>query len=189
MNIYFRVLFILLAFALARSSSASTNSADSIYELGQTWTNQDGKAVAMDSLRGKVRVVAMFFSTCRYACPRITADMKAIEANLSPRQKSRTEFSMFSFDADGDQPPQLKKFVKKMELDESRWSLFHGPEENVRELAAVLGISYRRELDGSFSHGNAITLLDTNGAIVFQQAGLGADPAGILDAINRLTRR
>lgn len=165
---------------------AATNETGSVYDLGHTWTNQDGRAVNMAELKGRPRVVVMFFSTCTYACPRITADLKAIERKLTPAQRKAIGFTMFSFDATGDQPAALKKFAQRMELDEARWTLLHAPENRVRELAAVLGINYRREADGSFSHGNAITVLDRDGGIVFQQVGLGADPAGTLDAIGRL---
>lgn len=185
MKTLFRNFVLLLAFA--NFARAETNATDSVYDLGQTWTNQDGRAVAMGVLRGEVRVLAMFFTSCKYACPRITADMKAIESKLTDAQKKKVVFTMFSFDADGDSPRTLKAFAKKNEVDESRWTLLHGGEESVRELAAVLGINYRREIDGSFSHGNAITVLDVKGAIVFQQPGLGADPAGTLDAIARAT--
>ena len=76
----------LVVVAIAR---AETNTVDSIYDLGQTWTNQDGRAVAMDELRGKVRVAVMFFTSCKFACPRITADLKAIEAKLPAEQKKK----------------------------------------------------------------------------------------------------
>lgn len=185
MKTLFRNFVLLLAFA--NFARAETNATDSVYDLGQTWTNQDGRAVAMGVLRGEVRVLAMFFTSCKYACPRITADMKSIESKLTDAQKKKVVFTMFSFDADGDSPRTLKAFAKKNEIDESRWTLLHGGEESVRELAAVLGINYRREIDGSFSHGNAITVLDAKGAIVFQQPGLGTDPAGTLDAIARAT--
>lgn len=175
-----------LAFAVAR---ASTNTADSVYELGQTWTNQDGKAVAMRELKGKIQVVAMFFSTCQYACPRITADMKAIDDKLTPEQKKKVSLTMFSFDPDGDQPAALRSFAKKNDLDLTRWTLLQGGLEDIRALAAVLGINYRREADGSFSHGNAITVLDRNGVQLFQQPGLGADPAATLDTLARETAK
>lgn len=178
-----------LLLALATSARAQSNDAGSVYDLGQTWTNQNGQAAALDSLAGQPTVVAMFFSSCRYACPRITADLKAIEAKLTPEQRIRVRFALFSFDAEGDQPAALKAFAKRMELDEARWTLFHAPPDSVRELAATLGVSYRREEDGSFSHGNAITVLDAKGAIAHTQPGLGADPAGTLDALARLTAR
>jgi protein SCO1/2 len=175
-----------MAFAFVAVARGETNDAGSVYDLEQVWTNQNGQAAALESLAGQPTVVAMFFSSCRYACPRITADLKAIEAKLSPEQRARVRFALFSFDAEGDQPAALKAFATRMELDEARWTLFHAPSDSVRELAATLGVSYRREEDGSFSHGNAITVLDARGGIVHQQPGLGADPAGTLDALARL---
>lgn len=176
----------LLPVVIAVAARAGTTQDGSVYDLGQTWTNQEGHAVAFTGLRGPPRVVALFFTSCQYACPRITADLKAIERRLPAAQRKAVRFTLFSFDADGDSPATLRAFAGKNGLDTTRWTLLHGGGEDVRELAAVLGINYRREADGSIAHGNAITLLDAEGAIVFQQSGLGADPAGLLDAIGRV---
>lgn len=177
---------LILPAVIAVAARAGTAPDGSVYDLAQTWTNQEGRAMALHELRGPPRIVAMFFTSCQYACPRITADLKAIEKRLTAAQRKTVRFTLFSFDATGDSPATLQAFAGKNGLDSARWTLLHGGAEDVRELAAVLGINYRREADGSIAHGNAITLLDAEGAIVFQQTGLGADPAGLLDAISRI---
>jgi protein SCO1/2 len=58
-----------------------------------------------------------------------------------------------------------------MRLEESRWTLLRGSQEDVRELAAVLGVSYDQLETGQFVHSNLVTVLDTRGEIIHQQAG------------------
>jgi protein SCO1 len=50
--------------------------------------------------------------------------------------------------------------------------LLHGDEESVREIAALLGVKYKQEADGSFAHSNLVTILNSEGEIVHQRAGL-----------------
>ena len=49
----------------------------------------------------------------------------------------------------------------------------------MRELAALLGVKYKQEADGAFSHSNLITILNPQGEIVHQRTGLqsGLDEA------------
>jgi protein SCO1/2 len=46
----------------------------------------------------------------------------------------------------------------------------------VRELAALLGVIYREDANGSFAHSNVITVLNAEGEIVYQQPGLNLPP-------------
>jgi len=61
-----------------------------------------------------------------------------------------------------------------MRLDTATWTLLTGEDEQVRELAAVLGIRYRPEADGQISHSNTWLVLDGAGRIVHRQDGMGA---------------
>lgn len=146
----------------------------SIYDLESSWTNQRNEAVNLRELAGKPRVICMFFSHCAYACPRITADMQSIEARLSAGQQGGVGFVMASFDVERDTPAILAEFAAAKELPDT-WQLLHGGEDETRELAAALGIRYRREEDGNFAHANIITVLDAGGHIVYQREGLGGD--------------
>jgi protein SCO1 len=154
----------------------------SIYDLNSSWTNQHSESVNIHDLRGKPRVICMFFSNCSYACPRITADMKAIEAGLTPEQRSGVEFVMASFDVQRDVPAMLRIFAETKELGPG-WQLLHGDDDAVRELAAALGVRFRVEPGGDFAHSNVITVLDAEGHIVHQREGLGGDLGDIIQSV------
>jgi protein SCO1/2 len=90
---------------------APTASGPSIYELEGNWTNQDGATVALTDLRGKTRLVAMVFTGCTYACPRIVSEMKAMERRIPAEQRDRLGFVLVTFDVDRDTPMQLMAFA------------------------------------------------------------------------------
>jgi protein SCO1/2 len=148
----------------------------SIYNLSGQWTDQNGRTVELSSLRGAPVVVAMAYTSCRDICPLIVADITLIERAAQDGGVGRMRFAFFSLDPVNDTPARLKTYAEEHGLDPEHWTLFHGDERAVRELAAALGVRYRRTPDGGYDHSNLITLLDRDGAVLLQQSG--ADTAG-----------
>ncbi len=178
---WFFVAALVLNFSLAHAVEPRS----SLYDLDSQWTDQDGQSVNLADLRGRPQVVAMFFSSCTYACPLITADMKKVAAE-SPENVG---FVMASFDTERDTPEKLKDFAARNNIASHRWKFLHGGEETVRDLAAALGVRYRRDEEGDFSHSNIITLLDENGVILFQREGLGGDLSELIKAAQDAGKR
>lgn len=160
----------------------------SIYQVGTTWTDMDGKPVPLRSLRGKPVALAMVYTSCTTACPLTVADLKRIEAALSPEAQARVSFALFSFDSERDRPEVLKKFASAHGLDPARWRLYHGDRAAVRDLAMALGIRYKRDARGDFDHSNVISILDSQGVVRHQQVGLGQDPAASAARLESLAR-
>ena len=67
-------------------------------------------------------------------------------------------------------------------------TLLRGGADDVRELAALLGVNYAEDARGQFAHSNVITLLNAEGEIAFQHAGLKQDPAPLIVAIEKAAR-
>lgn len=174
--------------ALLLLSLAAVAPADqgSLCDLDATWTDQEGRAFPLPRLCGTPHIVVMFYSHCGYACPRITADLQRIEQRLSEAERAGVVFVMASFDSERDRPATLKSFATTKGLDLQRWTLLHGDEDQVRELAAVLNVRYRRDEDGNIDHANLITVLDAGGHIVFQREGLEGDPDEVVRAVREV---
>ena len=68
-----------------------------------------------------------------------------------------------------DTPERLKAYAGDHGLDLAHWTLYQGDDKAVRELAAALGVRYRRDATGGFDHSAIITILDADGKIVAQQ--------------------
>ncbi|MBS0631402.1 MAG: SCO family protein [Verrucomicrobia bacterium] len=146
-------------------------SAKSLYQAEGSFTDDAGRVFRLGELRGRPVVLTMFFASCGYACPLLVADMQAIRAKLPPAIRGRAAFVLVSFDLARDTPPALAAYREQHGLGRD-WMLLHGTDDSVRELAALLGVSYKPETGGGFSHSNLITILNREGEIIHQRAGL-----------------
>jgi protein SCO1/2 len=164
--------------ACCEAMAATPFSKDSIYQLDAQFTADSGQPFTLGALRGRPVVLNMFFASCGYACPLAVTDMQAIRAKLPAAVRDRAVFVLVSFDAARDTPAALAQYRGQRSLD-GQWILLHGGDDAVRELAALLGVKYKQEADGMFSHSNLLTVLNPQGEIVHQRTGLkgGLDEA------------
>jgi protein SCO1 len=158
----------------------------SVYRLNSMWADQDGKSMPLSRFRGRPLVLAMMYTNCKDVCPLIVLDMQKIEASLPAPLRQQVGFALFSFDPEQDTPAQLKQYASAHALDTKRWTLMTSSADAVRMLAAVLGIRYKKELTGDFSHSSVITVLDSEGEIRHQQTGVRKDPAQAAAVLNDL---
>lgn len=172
--------------AMAHATLDAADPADfSIYHAGSTWTDQTGTERPLGSLAGRVRLVAMLYTNCGDACPRIMLDLKRIEGELGAARDD-VGFVIVSIDPERDSPAKLAEFARGSRLDPDRWTLLTGDEGDVLEMAALLGVQYRQTAPGEWVHSNLITVLDADGVVAHRQLGLGTDPAATLDVIHGL---
>lgn len=157
--------------ACCAAMEAATFSKSSIYQSDVSFTDDSGKAVTLGSLRGRPVVLDLFFASCGYACPLTVTDMLAIQERLPAELRSQAMFVLVSFDPIRDTPEVLAQYRAQRGLD-AQWIILRGDDDAVRELAALLGVKYKQEADGMFSHSNVITLLNRAGEIVHQRQGL-----------------
>jgi protein SCO1/2 len=168
---------------LPPSDWSASLSNGSVYDLPAVVTDQDGNAASIDLFRGHPVLITMFYSTCPNACPLLTADIKRIDRQLPQSVRDKLRVLMVSFDAARDTPDLLSKYGRERGLDGARWKLASATEDTARELAALLGIRYRKLDNGAYYHTSAIILLDEQGHPKARVEGLGKDPAPILDAL------
>ncbi|WP_430613527.1 SCO family protein [Flavobacterium sp. JP2137] len=154
-------------------SNDTTISELSIYNLPSKWTDQDGRDLELKELRGDVLVMVMIYTSCQAACPRLVADMRHIEQNLSDKTKPHVKFLLVSIDPEVDTPERLKAFSIENKMDGNQWVFLRSTEDNTREFAAVLAVNYKKISPIDFSHSNIISVFNAEGELYFQQEGLG----------------
>jgi protein SCO1/2 len=118
--------------------------------------------------------MAMFFAQCEYACPIIVQDIKRLRAALPETMRDRAQLVLVTFDTERDTPAGLRAFRERMKLD-AQWTLLRGEAEPVQELAMLLGVKFKRDTRGQFAHSNLLTVLNVEGEVVHQHAGLNGD--------------
>ena len=146
----------------------------SVYQLDATWTNDAGETSALGALRGRPVVLAMFFAQCEYACPVIVNDLQRLRALLPESVRGEARIVLVSFDSERDTPAALRAFRERMSLD-AQWTLLRAEPDAVQELAMLLGVKFKRDARGQFAHSNLLTVLNAEGEIVHQHAGLNND--------------
>ncbi len=157
----------------------------SLYNLNSDWITQDGNTVKLSQALGKVQLLAMVYTSCAYACPRIVADMLALDELIPTNYNDELVFTLVSFDPEHDTPAKLKSFASEHKLDLDRWTLLHGDPDDILELAAVLDVKYKKTTATDYAHSSIVSVINKNGEIVHQQIGLGVDPEEAKKAIIR----
>lgn len=96
-----------------------------------TLTDQDGRAVSLDTFRGKIWIADFIFTHCAGPCPIMTHQMKAFEKEL-PAEIGLVSFSV---DPERDTPAVLKDYARQMQADPERWRFLTGDKELIFKLA------------------------------------------------------
>lgn len=166
-----------LAFGLAQAApKAAPLPSDSVYQLNAPLVDQQGRKLRLADKRGKVQLVSMFYTSCKFICPLIIDSGKAIERSLTPAEQKKLGILLISMDPRRDSPDKLTIVFNKRKLDPSRWTLASPKPDDVRAIAGVLGIRYRQLEDGEFNHTSALVLLDANGRILARTEQMGTRP-------------
>ena len=160
--------------ALAASPTALPR--DSVYQLPAPLQDQAGRKFDWRTRRGKPQLVAMFYTSCPFICPLIVDSGKGVENALPPKERARLDILLISMDPERDTPAALAQVAQRRKLDPARWTLTSPQSDDVRAVAGVLGIRYRKLADGEFNHTSALVLLDAEGRVVARTEKIGSVP-------------
>lgn len=123
--------------------------------------NQDNVVIDQNHFKGKVYVLAFFFTSCPNICP------KMIHHKLLLQQKfyARPDFGMVSItiDPDRDTPKKLRAYRKKNGITLQNWQMLTGDEEQIYDFANNGFKLYARK--GNFEHSGLFALVDKKGHI------------------------
>ncbi len=142
----------------------------SLYQLEGAWTTASGSSQELSALAGHPILLLLFYGSCETACPALVHDLERVAALLGPASEVR--FALVTFDPERDTPERLAAYATARHLESPRWTLLHGAPDQVRELAAAVGVRYRAIGDGQFSHTMRILLLDRRGIPIEHWDGL-----------------
>jgi protein SCO1/2 len=149
---------------------------DSLYRLKPRLTDQDGRPFDLAALRGGPVLASMFYSSCDMVCPVLFETVAQTAKALPADGRERIRILMVTFDPERDTVAVLKDTASKHGCDK-RWTLARSSSGDAREIAAALGVQYRRLPSGEFNHSSSVLLLDAQGRIAKRSGSLGTvDP-------------
>lgn len=158
----------------------------SVYNLTSQWTTQNNETIQLKSLRGKIIVVVMIYTSCSSACPILVEKTRTIYSKLNKKEKNKVRFVFVSIDPKTDTPERLKSFAQKKKMDSKHFVFLRSSIENTRTLSTVLGVNYKEVSNMDYKHSNIISVLDKNGEIIYQQKGLGVNVQQVMKTIRNI---
>jgi protein SCO1/2 len=162
---------------------------DSVYQATVRLTDDRSRQFAWSAKRGQPELVSMFYTSCKFVCPLIIDSAKTIQSSLTIDERARLGVTMISLDPGRDTPQALARVRVQHDLDPARWTLASPAPQDVRGIAALLGVRYRALADGDFNHSSVLVLLDADGRIVARTERIGGSPDPAFLAAVRQTLR
>lgn len=144
-----------------------------------------GRTVKSESLRGRVLVVSFVFTTCREACPLITAQLARAQARARAEHlDGRVRFVSITLDPVTDTPDALRRYADAYGLDLASWHLLTGPTDVVGRVIRAFGLT--PVAGGRIVHGSLVVLVDGEGRIAERRTDLELDPERLLASLRKL---
>jgi len=127
-----------------------------------TFTNQLGKTVTLDSVKGKILVIDFFFSRCPTICPGMATSIKKLQNSFVNSNDSIVQFISISIDPEHDSVPSLRKFADRYTSNHDSWWFVRGDKTEIYDFAlnelkaSVADVN----VDTAFIHTENFFLLD-----------------------------
>lgn len=152
-----------------------------------TLTNQYGKRVALNDLRGKVLAITFIFASCADTCPLLTAIMVDLQDRLGNAFGSQVYFVSITVDPERDTPEVLKRYAKAHRANPAGWAFLTGTPAEIREVARRYGVYYRKTPSGDVDHTFLTSLVDQSGTLRVQYMGIRFNPDEMLRDLQSLS--
>lgn len=134
----------------------------SIFAPTFTLTDQLGRSVTTDDLKGRPWVADFIFTQCASACPLMTRRLASVQTTISPQVR----FVSFSVDPDHDTPPVLLAYAKQYGADLDRWLFLTGPKDQLFSAIQGMKVSLIPATDGNpIEHDVHYLLMDSAGRL------------------------
>ena len=140
-------------------------------------TDQAGKSITLEDLKGKIWAANFIFTRCKGPCPITVLRMQDLNTKLK-KVRGNVELVTFTVDPEYDTPEILKAFSDPLGADPASWKFLTGTPDAIQKIV-VTGLlqPLAKEPDGTPAHSSRIVLVDGEGWLRGYQDGL--DPEAV----------
>lgn len=136
-------------------------------------TDQGGREVSLESLRGKVVLITGVYATCSTACPQILQTVKRVMDTLPEGEREHFVALAISLDPENDASWMMNAIAESY-FPQSRFHYLNGDAKTVRAILEHMGFAAIRNGEtGAIDHANLFILVDAEGRIAYR---FGLDP-------------
>jgi protein SCO1/2 len=167
------VFFVLLTcvffyFVFAGTDNWKTKLPTVSYVKPFSFTNQDGKRIDENDLKGKVTVVEYFYTTCKGICPKLNTSLNKIYTEF----KDEPDFLILAHTVqpETDSVGRLKFYADSMKIDTKKWMLLTGRKDSLYKAARGSYLlddpaNNVEKLEDQFIHTQFLALVDKSGNV------------------------
>jgi len=174
----------LFAVAGCHRDSAGSAAAESVLTDAKL-VDQNGKTVALTSLKGKPMVVDFIYTSCPGPCLMETAKLANVALRLGSDIGSKVTIVSISVDPEHDGPKQLLDYSRQQGADQKGWYFLTGGPAEVDQALAGFSLSRQVEPDGSVGHMISMMLIGPDGRIVREYNGEAVRAQDIVDDVKK----
>jgi protein SCO1/2 len=140
-------------------------------------TDQTGKSITLEDLKGKIWAANFIFTRCKGPCPITVLRMQDLNTKLK-KVRGNVELVTFTVDPEYDTPEILKAFSEPLGADPASWKFLTGTPDAIQKIV-VNGLlqPIAKEPDGTPAHSTRVVLVDGEGWLRGYQDGL--DPEAV----------
>ena len=134
-----------------------------------TFVDQNGEAVSLDSLRGRVVVVTGVYATCGLACPMILGQARRAISGLSEEERAAVTVVAITLDPERDTPETMGRMASAQGVSAPLFRLVSGEPDEVNRTLDRFGFARSRDPEtGIIDHANLFLLVDRSGRIAYR---------------------
>ena len=174
--------------SIARAGDDQVLPPDSVYHLQLGVEDQNGDLIQLDRYKGQPVLVTMFYASCPHVCPMLISTIKILESELTEEERDQLRVMTISIDPERDTAEKLLQTMTDHSIDAHRWSMVRPDHGDLRMIAGVFGIKYKKLPGGEFNHTTRIILLDRDGIQLANTEQIGRVDANFLEAVKTSLR-
>ncbi len=149
-------------------------------------TDEKGRALSLNDLRGKPLVLSMIYTSCYQICPMTTRHLaKVVDKARAALGKDSFNVAVLGFDAYNDSPQAMIQFARKQGIDNRGWRLLSASPETINALSKELGFEFFSSPNG-FDHITQATVIDAEGRVYQQVYGEVFDTPLLVEPLKQL---
>ncbi|MDW5417841.1 SCO family protein [Iodobacter sp. CM08] len=163
--------------AAHKAASAAIPSGNSLYQIDAPLMDQAGNPFKLANEQAKITIITMFYGDCNLSCPIVMENVKRTIETVPAAQRKNIRALLISLNPGVDTPKSLAGLAKVHQFDPAIYRLaISDNDSHTRQIAASLGIKYRRAANGEINHNTRFVLLNQQGVIIKTSDTLSITP-------------
>lgn len=181
--------WLVLSSLLAAGFAVAEETPKNVLALPTSWKDESGKAVSLETFKGRWYALTFVYTSCAGSCPLTTKKLKRLDAALEKAEKP-LELAVVSLDPTHDTPEQVKAYRARYGLEEAkRWRILVGDDAQVRTLTMLLEFKYTKNPEsGVILHDNTVYLVRPDGSVATSMSSLDQPMEDFLAAVPKQKR-